>query len=576
MPLTVATLPVSSTEPYRYEELASFTGGLNLRADQFNLGDNESPALLNVDVDPRGGVTRRDASDTLNATALNGHISALHGHHETPAAGGADQILAAALSSGGSTTELWYSTGTNFTQIQSSAGNITLAGTTPPTFVTFNDATYVTNGALFDTSYSAVKWTGANNATRMTPDIDASDGHFPDARFSATWGERVWAAYTLESGTTYANRIRFSKINDAENWTATDYIDIDIGEHGDRITALVADGDRLLIFKQQAIYALYGFDPDTFQVTNITRTAGCRADSPVVSTNYGVFFWYAQDGLYLLSRDSLNYIFTRLQPAIALTALTLTSAPSLMWHEERLWVSVDYQSGDGVGGSQQTHRRNVFVWDPTLGEQGAWTRYDINARVLFGYKPPAGTHLALGATSDWSGAAAFTRVSKFAQDADTDDYTGTGTSEIYSHYQTRWMSGNRPTFPKRWGKTRTVLLSDNSVTVDVSVYRDYNLASDPTTFSNSILGKGSTSLWEDTITDTEATWWQDDTTIAPTPATGNAVWGSPFPQYEFFRWPTAGTAKAISLRFSVSPLLGARGKWGITSVVGMYRTRRLR
>ena len=578
MPLSVATLPVSSTEPYRYEELGSFTGGLNLRADQFNLGDNESPDLLNVDVDPRGGVTRRAGVDVLNATVLNGHVQGLHGHHETPAGGGSDQILAAALSSGGSTTELWYSTGTNFTQIQSSAGNITLAGTTPPAFVTFNDATYITNAALFDTSYSAVKWTGANNATRMTPDIDASDGHFPNARFAATWGERVWVAYTLESGTHYGNRIRFSKINDAENWTATDYIDIDIGEHGDRITALVPDGDRLLIFKQQAIYALYGFDSDTFQVTNITRTAGCRADSPVVSTNYGVFFWYAQDGLYLLSRDSLNYIFTRLQPAIGLAALTLTSAPSLMWHEERLWVSVDYQSGDGLAGSEQTNRRNVFVWDPTLGEQGAWTRYDINARVLFGYKPPTGTHLGLGATSDWSGTAAFTRVAKFEQDTDTDDYTGTGTSEIYSHYQTRWMSGNRPTFPKRWGKTRTVLLADNTVNINMVIYRDYNLASGSTTYTNAITGRASTSVWEDTITDTDSTWWVDDTSLPPVAATGNAYWASQgiASIYEFFRWPTAGTAKAISLRFSVAPVEGARGKWGMTSVVGMYRTRRLR
>ena len=566
MPLSVATLPVSSTEPYRYEELSNFTGGLNLRADQFNLAENESPALLNVDVDPRGGVSRRSASDALNSTALNGHVQSLHGHHETPAGGGADQILAAALAAGGTTTELWFGTGTDFARIQSSAGNITLTGVVPPVFVTFNDATYIINAALFDTSYSVVKWTGANNATRLTPDIDASDGHFPNAHFTATWGERVWVGYTLESGTTHANRIRFSKVNDAENWTAADYIDIDIGEHGDRITALIPDGDRLLIFKQQAIYALYGFDSDSFQVANITRIAGCGAGSSVVSSRYGIFFWYAQDGLYLLSRDALNYIFTRLQPTITLGTLTFVTAPSLMWHNDRLWVSVDYQSSDGRACSAQTNRRNVFIWDPTLGEQGAWTRYDINARTLFAYKPPAGTHLALGGTSDWDGTAAFTRVSKFEQDNDTDDYTGSGASEIYSHYQTRWMSGNRPTFPKRWGKTRTVLLADNSVTVNMVIYRDYNLASESLSYSQTIEGKSSTSVWD------TATWVGDDGEV------GDGVWVSQgiASVYEFFRWPTAGTAKAISLRFSVNPSVGLRGKWGVTSVVGMYRTRRLR
>ena len=62
--------PASSGEPYRYEELKDFTGGLNLRSDQTSLGPSESPAMLNVEVDPRGGIARRDAIDALNASAL--------------------------------------------------------------------------------------------------------------------------------------------------------------------------------------------------------------------------------------------------------------------------------------------------------------------------------------------------------------------------------------------------------------------------------------------------------------------------------------------------------------------------
>ena len=47
---------------------SDFTGGLNLRADQFNLEDNESPDLLNVLVDPRGGIRQRDGVTKINAT----------------------------------------------------------------------------------------------------------------------------------------------------------------------------------------------------------------------------------------------------------------------------------------------------------------------------------------------------------------------------------------------------------------------------------------------------------------------------------------------------------------------------
>ena len=43
-------------QEFKLEVLEAFTGGLNLRSDQFNLNDNESPDLLNVIVDPRGGI----------------------------------------------------------------------------------------------------------------------------------------------------------------------------------------------------------------------------------------------------------------------------------------------------------------------------------------------------------------------------------------------------------------------------------------------------------------------------------------------------------------------------------------
>ena len=93
MPLVQAPLSSTGSEPYRYEELAAFTGGLNLRADQFNLDVGESPALLNVTVDPRGGVERRDSIDAVNATALPNSIIALSSHSETPVGGGQTRFL---------------------------------------------------------------------------------------------------------------------------------------------------------------------------------------------------------------------------------------------------------------------------------------------------------------------------------------------------------------------------------------------------------------------------------------------------------------------------------------------------
>jgi len=574
VPLQMSPPKVSATDqPYRYDEKSDFKGGLNLRADQFNIAENESPALLNVDVDPRGGVRRRDAVTKVNSTALDDDIVSLISHYEE----GQNQVLAA-VATATETKLLWNDdvTGDFDGTVSYGGTDVQFDTTQPPRGVTFNGYTYIVNGKFLTstghTTYSVVRWSGADGSTALaTPDIDGSDGHFPNARYTTTWAEYIWVAYTLESGTTHKNRVRWSKVNDAENWTAADYIDIDIGEDGDHITAIIPDADRLLVFKENSIYAIYGFSSDSFEVRNITRTAGCRDGSQPVAATAGIFFWYAEEGIYLLSYDALAWAFERIKPAmtydVGQPALTLGTAPSLMWFDERLWVSVDYQSDDNVSGSNQNNRRNVFVWDPSLTETGAWMRHDINARSLLAYRPTGDTHRGIAATSVITDVAEFNRISKLDQNADVDDYGAGSADEIVSYYQTGWFIGNRPTFPKRWGKTRTVLLADNNLRIYMYIYKDYDLS-----------GWVSPSYYKDiTGMDSPATWDTDPS------GSGDGVWDTSEWQaagtsdrYLFARWPTVGTAQAISLRFKVSPSVSKRGKWGVTSIIGMYRTRRLR
>jgi hypothetical protein len=57
---------MSAVSVERYDD---FTGGLNLRADQFQLKRNESPDMLNVEVDPRGGLFTRGGIREINSTA---------------------------------------------------------------------------------------------------------------------------------------------------------------------------------------------------------------------------------------------------------------------------------------------------------------------------------------------------------------------------------------------------------------------------------------------------------------------------------------------------------------------------
>jgi len=575
------------TQPYRYDEKADFKGGLNLRADQFNIGANESPAMLNVEVDPRGGVRRRDGVTKINSDVVDdGEIISLISHYEE----GQNQVLAAVNNPATGYTHLQWNddiTGNFDGTVSYGSTDIKFDTTQPPLGITFNDYTYIVNGKFLvstgHTTFAGVRWSGADASTALfTPDIDGSDGHFPNARYVATFAEFVWVAYTLEAGDTHKNRVRFSKVNDAENWTAADYIDIDIGEDGDHITAIIPDADRLLVFKENSIYAIYGFNSDSFEVRNITRTAGCRDGVQPVATTSGIFFWYAEDGIYKLSYDELTWMFERIKPSmttdVGQPALTLDTSPSMMWFDERLWVSVDYQSDDNIAGSNQNNRRNMFVWDPSLGPQppvpgivGAWVRHDSNARSLLTYRPTGDTHFGVAVTSGITSAASFDRISKVNDGSvDVDDY-GTGSAdEIVSYYQTGWFIGNRPTFPKRWGKTRTVLLADSDVRIYQYIYKDYDLSGFWASYYKDIVGLGSDSLWD-------TAQWDDDDPDSDYYATWEAEGLSD--RYLFARWPTIGTAQAISLRFKVTPTAGPpakRGKWGVTSIIGMYRTRRLR
>ena len=395
--MVLQATPTTGAGPdaFRYDEKSDFTGGLNLRADQFNIGFNESPALLNVSVDPRGGVRRRNGVKRINATApaTDDEIIKLMTHYESDD----NNIVAATKAASGTGLISFYrmaydGSDMNFSGPLESSGDVFGFKDQVPSSATFNGKTYFSNGGYvynIDTGAiqpnSAFSWTGGTDDTAgYTQAFDGTSGHFPMARYISTWQDRMFAAYINE--TDGSNRIRWSSAGDPTTWAAADYIDVDTGEDGDFITAIIPDGTRLLIFKQNSVYQITGFGSETFQLRNITRTVGNRDGCQPVAGTMGVFFWYGEEGIYVLNQQSLAWAFERIHPAmtydVGQPALTLTNAPSLMWFQDKLWVSVDYQSDDNLSGSMQESRRNTFMWDPSLGDTGAWVRTDINARQL--------------------------------------------------------------------------------------------------------------------------------------------------------------------------------------------------
>ena len=234
---------------YKTQVLENFSGGLNFRTDQFNLQPNESPDLLNVDVDPRGGIKLRNGVTAINTSALSHNVEGIASFFTDS---GTSQIIAnyhqtIARSSGSAFTTI--SGPTNRTSGSRMYG------------VTMNNVFYGVSGDLV-----SLKWDGSSGAD-LGVTLDGTAGNFPIGQYVTFWNNFAWGGKTREGGTYYNSRLRWSNANQPEKWTNTDYVDIDVGERGDVITGLVPLADRLLIFKNNSVHAMYGFGSDSFQVT---------------------------------------------------------------------------------------------------------------------------------------------------------------------------------------------------------------------------------------------------------------------------------------------------------------------
>ena len=522
---------------FKLEMLESFIGGLNLRTDQFNLADDESPDLLNVVVDPRGGIRQRDGVDRRNTTALSADVKGIWSFLTD---GGTDQVM---VNYG---TKVAYSASGNFTD---------LTGITARTDgsrvygMTMNNIAY---GVSYDKP--SFRWNGSAAADLGT--TFGSGGNMPQAQYVTFWNNFAWVASTYESATGYKYRVRWSSANDPETWAANDYVDIDKGEHGDYITGLCPMGDRLLVFKTNSTYAIFGFDSDSFQVVTVSSTIGSAPLSSPVATPYGVFFWYADQGAYLYDGTNIIWLFPKIFPAIDDGRITFASNPQLGWGNNKLYVSVDWTDPETSAVTRRT-----LVYDPTLGEQGAWVLTDIDAGPLHAHRPANSSSTVFGGCVTNTGVLI---DMEDEQNRVTDRYVGSTEAHISSHFVTRWVEGKNAIVKKRWGRPRAVLSAESTLTLPVLVYKDYDKSAQTNTFNVSITAKTSDSRWD------TAKWDDADDESAYV-----AKWDSAGKDLtaDVKNLPTLGTARSVSMKVN-GPTTD--NHWEMNALAFTYTPRRLR
>jgi len=519
---------------WNLEALEAFTGGLNLRSDQFNLGENESPDLLNVLVDPRGGIRQRDGVDRRNTTALSADIQGIWALHTDS---GTNQVMV------NYDTKVAYSSTANFTDL------------TGITARTAGSRVYgvTMNNVAYGVSYDKVcfRWDGSTAADLGV--TFGSGGNMPQAQYIAAWNNFTWVANTYESGTGHKYRLRWSNANDPETWTAADYVDIDKGDHGDYITGLCPMGDRLLVFKSNSVHAVFGFDSDSFQVVTLSNDVGSVPLSSPVATPFGVFFWYADQGVYMYNREGFVWVFDKISPAVDDGRISFTTNPQLGWGNNKLYVSVDWTDA-GV-----TTRRTL-IYDPTI-PGGAWITTDIDAAAMYSYRPPNDSSTVYGACVANTGVLVDVEDE---QNRSTDRYASSAETHISSYFVTRWVSGKNPILKKRWGRPRLVTSAESTIVLPVLVYKDYDKSAATGSFNVSIAGKTSTSLWDTAK-------WDDGDDTSPYWAAWDAI--SRDLTAVVLNMPTLGTAKAVSVKVS-GPT--SNNHWEMNALAFVYTPRRLR
>lgn len=522
--------------------LSDFTGGLQLRGDAFQLKDNESPEMLNVDVDPRGGVRSRKGWTRYNAVAIGGTWLPQRLHiYEKPDGTRAVMLATNSL--------IQTAASGTFSSLSDASGAVVAAAVTHGAdFADWNTKTYIACGK----SQVARSWVGTGNAAKLLAngptwqnDYTAPvGGYFPQCDFVTTYQGYMVCASTTENGTDFPNRVRFSHPNSPDNWLDLDRIDIPGG--GSKITGLVAFSDHVVIFKTNSVWAIYGNDADSFTPVNVSTAVGAIHRNAITVSDTSAFFYSHPNGVHeYVPGEGVREISEQLRPIIDSGQLNPSALGKMFlgFLNRKLWWSCPYSKTVTA-----TDVKATFVYDPSLS---SWTLYqDANGDGL-------GPFATGGNQGDGALLLAAHRVQAYVLAVEASAVaidTIVAAAGFPTLYATRWLHADWPSLKKSWRRPDYVVTEESSAwNLSVGVFRDYDESLAHSAHTVPVSTGQAGAVWGTMV-------W------------GAFTWGGTPAGAHIERGGSIGLAKAIQLKFS-----GDVGKpWGLNAVVAKFRPRRFK
>jgi hypothetical protein len=211
-----------------------------------------------------------------------------------------------------------------------------------------------------------------------------------------------------------------------------------------------------------------------------------------------------------------------------------------MWADGRLYLSLE-------AGPAATEDRLLFLWSPSAR---AFTRYDREVADMIFWRRTGS--FADSLFLDLAG----TNIFRYDQSYEYDSSFDTANIRIDGHYRTAWISEGETATKKRWKRPRVTAAASETTTIQLEVFHDMQDLT-PTRQIQFPITRSSAgaSLWDAMLWDTD--FWSGDTEEA----------------YAFQRTPSAGSAYAVSFKFSSAD---NPGRWWVDSIAIPFRRKQVR
>jgi len=471
-------------------DLIDFTGGVNLRANQFQVADNESPRMLNVEIEPgRGFFTRKGWERWNEADVVDPALWDPRSTEINLLSDGGFQVYVTNDEAGGNI----YAAGDD--GIFTSLGVACDASPHLADFAPWGDTMYIVCGTgeshkrfHTDAPVGLIDASTSWNPNYTTP----THGKMPMAEHVQAHASYIFVAGTTELGDdpgSHPNRIRWSHPDEPEDWAADDFLDIETG--GGEITALRSFQDHLLIFKTDSLWALYGYDLESWQLVRVSRAIGAPAPTSVAQSESITYFFSASGraGIYAYDGNSVSEISVPLRPVAEGILPTRIRDVWLGFVCHRLWCSVPWAMDDPANGN------TIGVFDPDIGD-GVWVahrpalgsmRSIIEGSDIGGECALAVLHVPAFVDPDpgnptpeedpdrsHPGAACLVRLEMLpaAVDIILEDMSET---PFYAEYRTNWKHLGKPELRKSFLRTRFLAPRQETDTeLRLDIYWDYD------------------------------------------------------------------------------------------------------